>query len=76
MRRMNAAYLAEETQGCLLCLVDLHPNSLSVDGGVGGLSLDSKFAKLRDELSNLLLFGLIDLVLELVHSYKKVENPV
>ncbi len=71
MRRMNAAYLAEEPQGRLLCLVDLHPNSLSIDGGVSGLSLDSKFAQLRDEFGNLLLFGLIDLVLELVHSYEK-----
>ena len=52
----------------MLSLVDLYPDGFSVDGGVGGLTLDSKFPKFSNEGGNLLLLSLVNLVLEFVHS--------
>lgn len=66
--------LLEEAERCLLCLVDLLPDSFSSDGGVTGLSLGSDLTELGDVLSDLLLLRGIKLILELVHSYDPHER--
>ena len=60
-------HLLEETEGRLLGLGNLLPDSVGADLLIAGLALDGHLAKLVDELSDLLLLSGIKLILEVVH---------
>lgn len=60
-------HLLEETKGGLLGLVDLLTDGVGGSGRVTGLALRSELTEVSEVLGHLVLLGLIELVLELVH---------